>query len=75
MLLDEIVDQFAVCGQCTEGRLFIFPHEAAVAVNVGTYRMAVSLRSTLTFGLRHHSAKVLIVSNCATGPRPERCRS
>jgi hypothetical protein len=35
MLLDEGVNDFAIRGKCLQRRLLIFPHEAAVAVDVG----------------------------------------
>src|SRR6266851_281893 len=36
MLLDEAVNQFAVGGKSAQRRLFVLPHEAAVAEDVGT---------------------------------------
>jgi hypothetical protein len=36
MLFDQAVDDLPMRGQSAEGRLFIFPHEPAVAVDIGT---------------------------------------
>jgi hypothetical protein len=85
MLLDEIVDQFAVCGQCTEGRLFIFPHEAAVAVNVGTqdggeFALHTHLRVETSFRqgtdcvkLCHRATpRALLKLNCQLPSSPDR---
>jgi hypothetical protein len=35
VLSDQAVDNSAMCGQSSDCRLFILPHEAAIAVDVG----------------------------------------
>jgi hypothetical protein len=35
MVLDEAVDYFAIGRQSPEGRLFVLPHKAAIAIDVG----------------------------------------
>src|SRR6266852_321433 len=36
VMLDEAIDQFAVGGKSTQRRLFVLPHEAAIAEYIGT---------------------------------------
>ena len=60
MLLDQAVDDLAMRGQSAERRLFILPHEAAVAVNIGA-----EYGGELTFHLRLTSARNSLQSRLA----------